>query len=80
MDSLTDETVVNDSLLEEYKLIHQLYAQENELLILENRKLREKMAGKEDVIYDKDKQIENLIKEIDDLKRYIRFCNLLGKI
>lgn len=56
-------------MIEEFKMLYELHLEDNERLTVENSKLKKKLENANDIILDKDRQIENLNKDIDEMKR-----------
>ena len=63
------ENMLDQQLIEEYSLIQQVYSQDNEILLQENQALIYKLKKANDSISDKDNQIRDLMRELDEIKR-----------
>jgi len=62
------ESRIDEQLIEEYNMMQKLYSRDNEQLMNDTRQLKVKLDSANDIIVDKDLQIENLQKEMEQLK------------
>jgi hypothetical protein len=68
MDNYMHESRIDEQLIEEYNMMQKLYSRDNEQLMNDTRQLKVKLDSANDIIVDKDLQIENLQKEMEQLK------------
>lgn len=64
------ESSLDQQLIQEYNTIQEIYSKENEWLKMENRQLAKKLESTNEIILEKDMQIEKLNKEMDEISRY----------